>query len=540
MQPGIVYDRRGVRRVSVKPLNKRTRKTASNRVVHPWTPDRGDGTFCNPILYADYSDPDVIRVGEDFYLTASSFNCTPGLPILHSHDLVNWTIINHAVKNLPHPRYSQVQHGQGIWAPAIRYHADKFWIVFPMPDEGIYVTTAGDPRGQWSEPRLLVAGKGLIDPCPLWDDDGRAYLIHAYAGSRAGIRNKLRVRPMTPEATELVGEGMIVSEIAEDLPAFEGPKFYKRNGWYYISAPSGGVATGWQVILRSRSVYGPYEEKVVLAQRGTAINGPHQGALVDTSSGEWWFVHFQDAGAYGRVVHLQPVRWEADWPLIGADQDAAGVGCPVADCQKPSVGNGDGIAIPQTTDEFDGPSLGLQWQWHSNHDETWYSLVERPGHLRLYPQRVSGGNFSKAGNLLLQKFPAREFSAETDIEMPMGHADLHAGLIVMGEEYCALDATRDAQGYTVRLNTRTEALAEFSCNSATLRLRVSVGEGGECQFGVVRPDGSFQVLGHVFQAHAGCWIGAKVGIYCATVATSAVLKPSGYADFAFFRLGSDL
>ena len=273
-------------------LNKTVARRISNHLVHPWIPDQGDGTFRNPVLCADYSDPDVIRVGEDFYLVASSFQCTPGLPILHSQDLVNWTIINHAVKNLPHPRYRDVQPGAGVWAPAIRHHAGKFWIVFPMPDEGIYVTTADEPRGRWSEPHLLVAGKGLIDPCPLWDDDGQAYLVHAYAGSRAGIRNKLRVRPMTPDVLRLTGDGKIVSEIPEHLPAFEGPKFHKRNGWYYISAPSGGVATGWQVILRSHNVYGPYEEKVVLAQRDTPVNGPHQGALVDTPLGEWWFVHF--------------------------------------------------------------------------------------------------------------------------------------------------------------------------------------------------------------------------------------------------------
>ncbi len=514
-------------------LNRTVARKTSNRLVHPWIPDQGDGTFWNPVLCADYSDPDVIRVGEDFYLVASSFHCTPGLPILHSQDLVNWTIINHAVKNLPHPRYRDVQPGAGVWAPAIRHHGGKFWIVFPMPDEGIYVTTADEPRGRWSEPHLLVAGKGLIDPCPLWDDDGQAYLVHAYAGSRAGIRNKLRVRPMTPDALRLTGDGKIVSKIPEHLPAFEGPKFHKRNGWYYISAPSGGVATGWQVILRSHNVYGPYEEKVVLAQRDTPVNGPHQGALVDTPSGEWWFVHFQDAGVYGRIVHLQPVRWEDDWPLVGVDQDAGGVGRPVQSRRKPVIGKG--VAVPQTTDEFDGPRLGLQWQWHSNHEETWYSLAERPGHLRLYPQVVLNNDFSRAGNLLLQKFPAREFSALTELDLPAGHAHLHAGLIVMGEEFCALDVQRDAQGYQVQLLTKTGSMANFTSNSATLRLRVIVGEGGVCRFGVGRADGSFHILGPSFQARAGRWIGAKVGMYSAT---TDALKSIGHADFAFFTVGN--
>ncbi|HTS18898.1 MAG TPA: glycoside hydrolase 43 family protein [Verrucomicrobiae bacterium] len=494
----------------------------------------GNGTFCNPVLYADYSDPDVVRVGDDFYLTASSFNCTPGLPILHSFDLVNWTIINHAVKNLPHPRYQNVQHGQGIWAPAIRYHADKFWIVFPMPDEGIYVTTTDDPAGRWSEPHLLVAGKGMIDPCPLWDEDGRAYLVHAYAGSRAGIRNKLRVRPMTPDARRLTGEGVIVSEIPEHLPAFEGPKFYKRNGWYYISAPSGGVATGWQVILRSRSIYGPYEERTVLAQRGTPINGPHQGALVDSPSGEWWFVHFQDVGVYGRVVHLQPVRWEDDWPLIGVDQDAGGVGCPVRGYRKPMIGDDNGATAPQTSDEFDQPLLGLQWQWHSNHEENWFSLADRPGFLRLFPRLFSLDDFSQAGNLLLQKLPAREFSAETELELPAGQAHVHAGLVVMGQDYAALDVTRDPQGCKVSLLTKVGTWADYVSRSRTLRLRVNVGDGGVCRFGVVCGHGTLYILGPAFQARAGHWIGAKIGIYCTTTNASNL---EGHADFDFFRIG---
>ncbi|HEY1123068.1 MAG TPA: family 43 glycosylhydrolase, partial [Haloferula sp.] len=339
---------------------------------YPWVPDQGDGTYRNPVLHADYSDPDVIRVGSDYFLTSSSFNCTPGLPILHSRDLVNWRIINHALKNLPHPRYSEVQPGQGVWAPSIRHHNGKFWIFFPTPDEGIYLTTTADPSGSWSAPHLVLAGKGLIDPCPFWDDDGKAYLIHAYAGSRAGIRNKLHLRPMAPDGSRTLGKGKVVIEIDPSLPALEGPKLHKRHGWYYISAPAGGVATGWQCIFRSRSIHGPYEEKIVLAQRGTAINGPHQGALVDTPEGNWWFVHFQDKDLYGRIVHLQPVRWEDDWPLVGEAQDETGVGRPVVQYRKPVSREGF-PAVPQDSDEFENDALGLQWQWHANHDGDWYS-----------------------------------------------------------------------------------------------------------------------------------------------------------------------
>jgi beta-xylosidase len=493
-------------------------------LAFPWTPDDGHGSFRNPIICADYSDPDVIRHGDDFYLTASSFQCTPGLPILHSRDLVNWTIINHAVKNVPDPRYIEAQPGCGVWAPAIRFHAGKFWIFFPTPDEGIYVTTADHPASQWSEPHLLQAGKGLIDPCPLWDEDGQAYLIHAYAGSRAGIKHLLRVRPMAPDGSRLLGEGQIVFNDPRRHPTLEGPKFHKRNGWYYISAPAGGVPTGWQVILRSRNVYGPYEDTTVLAQRDTPINGPHQGALVDTPAGDWWFVHFQDAGVYGRVTHLQPVRWENDWPLIGVDQDDNGVGCPVLQFRKPLAGP---IKIPQTSDDFADTQLGRQWQWYANHSDNWYSLAARPGHLRLYPQ-FSGG-FSRAGNLLLQKFPAREFSVDTELELPMGHAHLHAGVIVQGQNCAALDIQRDTSGYQVRLLMNHEVVKVMTVEVPSLR--VIVGSDGVCHFSV--EDGG--VVGPAFQAQPGVWTGAKIGLYCLTDNPS---DSAGHADFAHFTFGN--
>ena len=500
----------------------------------PWIPDQGDGTYRNPVLFADYSDPDAIRVGGDFYLTASSFNCTPGLPILHSTDLVNWTIINHALKSLPHPRYSEVQHGQGVWAPSIRHHDGKFWIIFPTPDEGIFVTTAADPGGEWTQPHLLLAGKGLIDPCPLWDDDGEAYLAFAYAGSRAGIRNKLHIVPMNPDATNVTGAGQIVVEIDPLLPALEGPKLHKRNGWYYISAPAGGVETGWQTIFRSRQIYGPFEEKIVLAQCGTAINGPHQGALVDTADGQWWFLHFQDREIYGRVVHLQPVRWEDDWPVIGEAHDADGVGRPLLHHWKPVVDRKCEVVIPQTSDDFSGENLGLQWQWHANHEDGWHSLAARPGYLQLRPQFVMAGDLGTAANLLLQKFPAAEFTVETRLELPSGHPALHAGLAIMGTDYAALDVQRSADGYRLRLSINGDERALHHVVHSTVALHVKVGAGGVCRFGIISKATGFHQLGPAFRARPGRWIGAKIGVYCLT--TDAA-DSSGHADFAYLHFG---
>jgi beta-xylosidase len=491
--------------------SRRPDPPAKVNYAHPWTPDCGDGTYRNPVLYADYSDPDVVRQGDDFWMTASSFNCTPGLPILHSRDLVNWTLVNHAVKNLPHPRYAEVQGGCGIWAPAIRFHARKFWIFFPMPDEGIYVTTADDPRGSWSEPQLLQAGRGLIDPCPLWDDDGRAYLVHAYAHSRCGIRHQLRVVPMSPEGTRVLGEGEIVFHEPDRHHTIEGPKFLKRDDWYYILAPAGGVERGWQVALRSRNVFGPYEDRIVLHQGRTEVNGPHQGALVDTPRGEWWFLHFQDAGVYGRVVHLQPAEWRDGWPLMGALNGGVAAGEPVLHHARPDLA-ASRPATPATSDEFNSAKLALQWQWHANHREDWYSLSTRSGWLRLFSQFAPQVDLTRLPNLLLQKFPARSFTVETLVEFVPGQIGEEAGLTVMGESYATLAVRRSDAGNQLVL--RVDGVEKFVLANApkVITLLVSVGDGGLCRWSFVAREGPV-TLPQTFQARKGRWIGAKFGLY---------------------------
>lgn len=499
--------------------------------AYPWIPDQGDGTYRNPVLYADYSDPDAIRHGDDFYMTASSFNCTPGLPILHSRDLVNWKLIGHALKNLPHPRYAEVQPGCGVWAPSIRFHAGKFWIFFPMPDEGLYVTTAENPQGPWSEPHLLEAGKGLIDPCPLWDDDGQAYLVHAYANSRCGIKHMLRVRPMAPNGSRLLGEGKIVFHAPERHPTMEGPKFLKKDGWYYILAPAGGVATGWQVTLRSKDIYGPYEDRIVLERGSTSINGPHQGALVDLADGDWRFLHFQDAGLYGRIVHMQPVKWKDGWPLMGEDADGNGIGEPVLRQRLRLLIPGTAALVPQTSDEFESSALGVQWQWPANHRQDWFSLAAAPGWMRLTAQFVSEGKLEQAPNLLLQKFPARSFVVKTLLKFSPAHSGEEAGLVVAGRSSAAL-ALRLAAGkrqLVFRHNDVDEALE--TPDTDRIWMQASVADGGKVRFSFSTDGLTFTAAPHEFQASAGVWIGAKIGIYC----LSRREAPRGHADFDYFR-----
>lgn len=337
-----------------------------------WCPDNGNGTYTNPVINADYSDPDACVVGEDYYLTASSFNCIPGLPVLHSKDLVNWEIIGHALENqYPTEVYDAPSHGKGVWAPSIRYHKGEFYIYWGDPDYGVMMVKTKDPAGKWEEPVCVIPGKGLIDTTPLWDEDGRCYLVNAYANSRSRFASVIVVRELSADGTRAIGKPVIVFDgNGTKFRTSEGPKFYKRDGWYWIMFPAGGVPTGFQVAMRSRNVYGPYESKIVLAQGKSDVNGPHQGAWVHTAFGEDWFLHFQDKGCYGRVVHLQPVTWKDNWPVMGIDKDGDYCGDPVTTYRKPKTSKTWPVQNPVESDEFDSPFMGKQWQWHANYDET--------------------------------------------------------------------------------------------------------------------------------------------------------------------------
>lgn len=489
-----------------------------------WQSDLGDGTYQNPVLHADYSDPDVVRVGEDYWMTASSFSHVPGLPVLHSRDLVNWTLITHALPKLvPEDVFRTPQHGKGVWAPAIRHHAGKFWIYYPDPDFGIYLVTATDPRGPWSAPVLVKGGRGLIDPCPLWDDDGRVYLIHGWANSRANVKNVLTMLELNAEGTKVIDDfGYVIN--GDKLPNYttlEGPKLLKRNGWYYVFAPAGGVSTGWQSVFRARNIRGPYEDRIVLAQGKSPVNGPHQGALVDTPSGESWFLHFQDKEAYGRIVHMQPVRWENDWPLMGTGvATGATKGEPVLRHKKPNVGPSlvDAlVAVPATSDDFSSPTLGLQWQWQANPGQDWFALTAKPGSLRLLAQsEPKPGNLYDAPFLLMQKFPALEFSMTAVLEVSTA---AQSGLIVFGYDYAWI-GLRDGKLVQVTVMKAAEkpvATEKMAAEKITgpVHLRVTVTDGGKCRFSYSTDGQAFTPLGDVFTASVGRWVGAKAGLFAA-------------------------
>ena len=488
-----------------------------------WCPDNGDGTYTNPVLYADYSDPDAIAVGEDYYLTASSFNCIPGLPILHSKDLVNWTIIGHALQEQePREVFDKPAHGKGVWAPAIRHHDGEFYIYWGDPDYGIMMVRAKDPAGEWSKPVCVIPGKGMIDPCPLWDDDGRCYLVNGWAGSRSGFNSVLTVRELSKDGTRVIGKPRIVFDGGQENHTTEGPKFYKRDGYYWIMCPAGGVAMGWQLAMRSKSPYGPYDWKKVMWQGNTDINGPHQGAWIHTAFGEDWFLHFNDKGAYGRVVYLQPVDWSSGWPMMGNN------GEPYTKYRKPKSAS-NLIVNPQENDEFTDGQLGLEWQWHANYHQ-FYGMPTADGTMRLYTYDLEGTLWD-APNLLLQKPTAPRFMATAKVRFASKEDNQYGGLVMMGRDYSALVVHRQGDNFLLQRHTCIGAdmgQSETQQTLATLRptekdtipyspaiyidlyLRMTVRDG-QCRYSYSLDGKHFKEAGEPFTMKEGKWIGAKFG-----------------------------
>ena len=515
-----------------------------NIVSQVWVADNKNGTYNNPVIHADYSDPDAIRVGDDYYMISSSFTQVPGLPILHSKDLVNWKLIGHALKKLtPENHFSTVQHGGGVWAPSIRFHNNEFYIYYPDPDFGIYLIKAKNINGPWSEPLLVQEGKGLIDPCPLWDDDGKVYLVHAYAGSRAGFKSIIVIKELNKEGTKIISDAVMIYDGHKNDATIEGPKFYKRNNWYYVFAPAGGVATGWQLVLRSRNIYGPYKRKVVMDQGTTSINGPHQGAWVQTQTSEDWFLHFQDKDAYGRVVQLQPMKWINDWPVIGSDMDKDGKGEPVLTFKKPNVGKTFVVTTVAESDEFNATKLGLQWQWQANPKEGW-AFATTDGFLRMFTvyKADSLKNSFFLPNILAQKFTAPSFIATTKLSVKLKQVGDKMGLIIVGLDMANIAITKREDANYISFascinadkgNTEEIMDIEKLSNGENVFLRVTVLENAVCEFSYSNDGKTFKPIVKKFTAKQGKWVGAKVGLFATS---NKKTNDNGYADVDWFRI----
>ena len=550
-----------------------------------WNPNLPGGKYKNPVINADYSDPDVCRVGNDFYMTSSSFACFPGLQILHSTDLVNWKIIGAALTDdypvLPEFRGTnldwrkRIQHGNYVWAPSIRHHDGWFYIYWGDPDQGLFMTKTQNPAGTWSKPVCVKPGKGMIDCCPLWDEDGKAYLSHGCAGSRAGVKSVLFVAPMSADGTTVTGPSRIVYDGHEDQPTIEGTKFYKRNGYYYIMSPAGGVKYGWQVILRSRNPFGPYEEYVGLAQGKSKINGPHQGAWIDTPSGEDWFLHFQDKHAYGRVVHLQPAKWVNDWLVIGDDRDGDGCGDPVTQWKKPALKATENVQ-PREDDEFSATDLGLQWQFEGPYSHYWYFCDANKSKLRLYgiQQPENYTNLADMQNTLMQKFPAENFTVTSKLKFIPNPGNKNkgeeAGFIIKGLDYAAIKFVTTKEGcfmrfvkckdamkggkevvetempmtlveqekpYTQRYAVDDIPQPRHATQDIYVRAVVKsagIGNGitSSAQFYYSTDGKKFTKIGSPFTVKEGKWIGAKVGYFNCR---SSVSNDAAFLDIDWMR-----
>ena len=509
-----------------------------------WVSDNGDGTYKNPITWADYSDPDVIRVGEDFYMVASSFHYMPGIPVLHSKDLVNWEIISHVYERMDDPAYDmkggQNRYGRGAWAPSIRFHDGKFFVYCCTVTEGCFMSTATNPAGPWAPLTWVMRiepgkGKAWEDPCPIWEPDGSAYLVHSLIGGGPLILHKL-----SPDGKTLLDDGKTIFEKNLKYGSLEGPKFYKRNGYYYIFCPAGGVEMGFQVAMRSKDIYGPYEVRTVLEKGSTRINGPHQGGYVELDNGEGWFIHFQQVGAFGRFPHLQPVQWVEDWPIIGKQVPGKPVGEPVAGGKKPGVGKTYPILPPQTSDEFDGAKLALQWQWNHNPVDANWSLTARTGFLRLTAMKA--GDLHGARNVLTQKLvsPAADYTTVLDVAgMKDGQI---AGLCILGEPFGWVGVMQAGGKKQVRMywtndwrkGNQTVDGEELAGNTVFLRMCVEPGRSGDsgerASFSYSLDGKEFKQLGDPLKLYFSWWTGMKPGVFTYTRG-----EEGGDADFDWFR-----
>lgn len=484
--------------------------------------DQGNGTYINPILNADYSDPDVIRVRDKYYMIASDFHFL-GMQVLESSDMINWKLISQIYHHFDFPGWdNNQQYAGGSWAPSIRYHDNKFWVFFCTPKEGLFMSNAVNPSGPWSPLHLVKKVEKWEDPCPFWDEDGQAYLGRSRHGAGPIIIHK-----MSADGTRLLDEGMTVYT----GPVAEGTKIFKKDGYYYLSIPEGGVGTGWQTILRSKNIYGPYEKKVVLEQGSTTINGPHQGAIVDTPDGQWAFFHFQHHHALGRVVHLQPMHWENDWPVIGVDFDRNGIGEPVYVCQKPIESKT--IFAPQTDDDFSTPNLSLQWQFNHNPTDHAWSLSAHPGSLTL--KALKSSTFRLARNTLTQKIMGNISEATIAMDFTEIADGQRCGLACMGKENKVLGIKMEkGQKYLYISNDTTEISTTF-LNGNQIYLRVSIDMlNQKFQYFYSTDNIRFIPYGTSFFIPFGFWKGARIALYCYNKEQEA-----GATSFQWFKYKHD-
>ncbi|MEH3122824.1 MAG: glycoside hydrolase 43 family protein [Sphingomonas phyllosphaerae] len=359
-----------------------------------WRSDRGDGNYANPPLNADYPDPDIIRVGADFYFASTTFANAPGITLLHSRDLVNWDIVSHLLSRLDgSPTFDMADGGSyrhGFYAPSLRYRRGVFYVAVTPVGQHTRIYRARDPKGPWTH---VTLNRAAFDPALFFDDDGAVYLA-----TSIGSDGTITLHTLDRDATRITA-----SRVIHYNKGAEGSKLLKRNGYYYLfNAIPGKLAL---TVSRARALDGPWETRPQIDD----TTGGHQGALVDLPDGGWYGFVMRDSGAIGRVTNISPVFWRDDWPVWGTP-DAPGRVPDVA--RKPIAGQS--FAEPPSSDDFAARTLGRQWQWNHNPLDRRWSLGERPGWLRLHA--APGSQFWWARNTLVQKGQAPRARGEVLVD----------------------------------------------------------------------------------------------------------------------------
>jgi beta-xylosidase len=508
----------------------------TNALAQKMQSDNGDGTFTNPVIAADFPDPDVILVDSTYYMVNTTMFVFPGVTILKSHDLVNWQYCSNAVPRFDfHPAYDLDgghRYGHGPWATSLKYHNGKFYLLFITLDEGGFLCTAEKAEGPWQIRKLP---RGFYDAGLFFDDDGKIYVAHGY--SRISLTElDGNFAPKGPDSLVVIGN------IRRGL---EGSHVYKINGYYYLYCTYGGL-DGFQAAFRSKSIYGPYEQKIVIRDTTHGVTyGIHQGALVRTQTGEWWTMLFVDSGPFGRFPSLQPVTWEDGWPMVGVNGKA------VATYRKPNVGREYPKTTLPTSDEFNGADLGMQWGWNHNPDPTKWSLTENPGYLRLKTVKVVD-SLQKARNTLTQRMFAYYLDAlasvaSTKIDIShMKEGDI-AGLAVFQDPYGYLGIRKTNGKNLVIMVNNGKTIDSASVEGPTVYLRASAIHGsgaapyyrgktipgsGSASFSYSLDNQTFTKIGNELHMRFNLRIftGNKFCLF-----HYATLETGGYVDFDWFR-----
>lgn len=482
--------------------------------------DNGDGTYTNPVIFADFPDPDVIRVDSVYYFVSTTMFIFPGVTLLKSYDLVNWEYCSNAVQRFDFSKCYNLdsckRYSHGQWATSLKYHNDKFHLLFITLDEGGFLCSSTKPEGPWELEKLP---KGFYDPGLFFDDDGKIYVAHGYS--------KIYITELDEY---FVAKGDDVLVYTGDIrPGLEGSHIYKRNGYYYLYSTYGG-GDGFQVALRSKNIYGPYEQKIVIRDNGNLGTGIHQGALIETQTGEWWSVIFQDGGAFGRFPTLQPVTWIEDWPMVGVD------GKGVITFRKPDVGRVYPKKVLPTSDEFDQPELGMQWGWNHNPDSTKWSLTQNPGYLRLATPKVLT-NLRDARNTLTQRIFASYSRGSTMGTVKMNIENMKdgdvAGLAVFQDPYAYIGIEQiNGIKYVVMVNNGN-TINSVTINTSSVYLRATADYGSsKASFSFSTDNQNFNILGNTMDMkfNLSIFTGNKFCLF--NYATKAT---GGFVDFDWFR-----